>query len=504
MARILPDSGARPLRLRSRSTGAHPPDSRRLPHSVLLRGRPGPRIDRVGAARRRRGRAGHDLSCSAPMRQGSVLWSGDHRHEWGINLATVESLAGLGLAIAALATLRSVHRTTKERDHAEDLHWDSMEAIRVMSDLAGRPWREARGQARDGARPRTRTLPHGGGRRLAAGGRTRIRSRGAGSTCAPANRRMRRRCAVACAPTSIAPRAARSRSTTSTTTRRSPTSSSARLGAPGRCGPRRARLRGHASAQGPLLRDRERSAHADGPVARDRARASRTRGAGRSDGRTRRPAAGREAATGVRDPARGGEAGRRPHRRCGSPRRVAPLRAPSTRRSNGRRCACSGWSAPKPRSPSSSATTVPTPHARRIAPGVLLESLVAAAARVAPRGRIEVSTGATDASNGSGDATLRVTAHASDIDAERVRRAVRRPRGRRLDGMPVGSALALDRDRASAPARRRRPLGRGRAGRAGEPDRLPAHRVRRPRLRAAARPKPHAFSRRRPGAQPSR
>lgn len=51
-------------------------------------------------------------------------------------------LAILGIALGGLAALRALRRTTRERDRAEDLHWDSMEAVRVMSELAARPGAE--------------------------------------------------------------------------------------------------------------------------------------------------------------------------------------------------------------------------------------------------------------------------------------------------------------------------------------------------------------------------
>jgi hypothetical protein len=45
----------------------------------------------------------------------------------------------LGSGIAGLVALASLRRTTRERDRAEDLHWGSMEAVRVVSELAARP-----------------------------------------------------------------------------------------------------------------------------------------------------------------------------------------------------------------------------------------------------------------------------------------------------------------------------------------------------------------------------
>jgi hypothetical protein len=42
-------------------------------------------------------------------------------------------------ALAGLVALRSLWRTTRELDRAEDLHWDSMEAVRLLSELSVHP-----------------------------------------------------------------------------------------------------------------------------------------------------------------------------------------------------------------------------------------------------------------------------------------------------------------------------------------------------------------------------
>lgn len=70
------------------------------------------------------------------VRQFLVLWEGVHA---GSGAEQLREVAIFGIAIAALTVLQAIQRTTRERDRAEDLHWDSMEAVRVMSELAGRP-----------------------------------------------------------------------------------------------------------------------------------------------------------------------------------------------------------------------------------------------------------------------------------------------------------------------------------------------------------------------------
>jgi hypothetical protein len=45
----------------------------------------------------------------------------------------------LAAGLAALLALRALHRTTRERDRVEDLHWTSMEVIRGMHELASQP-----------------------------------------------------------------------------------------------------------------------------------------------------------------------------------------------------------------------------------------------------------------------------------------------------------------------------------------------------------------------------
>lgn len=45
----------------------------------------------------------------------------------------------VGMACAAIVALRAVRRTTRERNRAEDLHWDAMETVRTLTELAGTP-----------------------------------------------------------------------------------------------------------------------------------------------------------------------------------------------------------------------------------------------------------------------------------------------------------------------------------------------------------------------------
>lgn len=52
---------------------------------------------------------------------------------------TGAEIAFLGIAIAGFVALRANRRTTRERDRAEDLHWDSMETVRMMTELASGP-----------------------------------------------------------------------------------------------------------------------------------------------------------------------------------------------------------------------------------------------------------------------------------------------------------------------------------------------------------------------------
>jgi len=54
------------------------------------------------------------------------------------DMGTAGEVALLGASLASIVALYSLARTTRERDRAEDLHWDSMEAVRVLSELTAR------------------------------------------------------------------------------------------------------------------------------------------------------------------------------------------------------------------------------------------------------------------------------------------------------------------------------------------------------------------------------
>jgi hypothetical protein len=70
-------------------------------------------------------------------RQGLALWnSWDAPLAWNAGLAAeLAVLAACGVGVWILAAL---WRTLQERDKAESLHWDSMEAVRVLGELADR------------------------------------------------------------------------------------------------------------------------------------------------------------------------------------------------------------------------------------------------------------------------------------------------------------------------------------------------------------------------------
>ncbi len=72
------------------------------------------------------------------LRQAFLLFDGSVP-SWEVGAAALAELALLGVALGGLTALRALRRTTRERDSAEDLHWDSMEAVRVMSELAAHP-----------------------------------------------------------------------------------------------------------------------------------------------------------------------------------------------------------------------------------------------------------------------------------------------------------------------------------------------------------------------------
>ena len=52
---------------------------------------------------------------------------------------TGAEFAFLGMTIAGFVALHAIQSTTRERDRAEDLHWDSMETVRMMTELASGP-----------------------------------------------------------------------------------------------------------------------------------------------------------------------------------------------------------------------------------------------------------------------------------------------------------------------------------------------------------------------------
>ena len=67
--------------------------------------------------------------------QGIELWS-----HWGtpfaINASTATAVAGVVEGLFSVAIVVALSRTLSERDHVETIHWDSMEAVRVMNELS--------------------------------------------------------------------------------------------------------------------------------------------------------------------------------------------------------------------------------------------------------------------------------------------------------------------------------------------------------------------------------
>jgi hypothetical protein len=57
----------------------------------------------------------------------------------GATAHTLAEGALLGAGIGGFVALRALLRTTRERDRAEDVHWDSMETVRRMTELAAAP-----------------------------------------------------------------------------------------------------------------------------------------------------------------------------------------------------------------------------------------------------------------------------------------------------------------------------------------------------------------------------
>jgi len=54
----------------------------------------------------------------------------------GFDLATAAAAAGLAAALIGLAAVIALRRILLDLDRAEDLHWDSMESVRNLSELA--------------------------------------------------------------------------------------------------------------------------------------------------------------------------------------------------------------------------------------------------------------------------------------------------------------------------------------------------------------------------------
>jgi hypothetical protein len=77
------------------------------------------------------------LFALAALQQGTQLFS-DETWPLPSDPASVGSLALFGACLAGLVALRALRRATRERDRVEDLHWDSMELVRGVHELAAR------------------------------------------------------------------------------------------------------------------------------------------------------------------------------------------------------------------------------------------------------------------------------------------------------------------------------------------------------------------------------
>ena len=77
------------------------------------------------------------LFAGVALRQGVLLHAGVDPDP--PPLGTAAEVAILSAVLGGLIAVRSLRRTTRERDRVEDLHWDSMEAVRAISELAARP-----------------------------------------------------------------------------------------------------------------------------------------------------------------------------------------------------------------------------------------------------------------------------------------------------------------------------------------------------------------------------
>ena len=64
----------------------------------------------------------------------------------GETARAVAESAVIGVGIAGFAGLRALRRVTRERDRAEDIHWDSMETVRMLTELAAGTGSDPRGR----------------------------------------------------------------------------------------------------------------------------------------------------------------------------------------------------------------------------------------------------------------------------------------------------------------------------------------------------------------------
>ena len=69
--------------------------------------------------------------------QGVVLWIFGHA-QLGPNPVTTLAVFGLCASILTLGAALAMNRTVSELDRAETLHWESMEGVRGLTDLASR------------------------------------------------------------------------------------------------------------------------------------------------------------------------------------------------------------------------------------------------------------------------------------------------------------------------------------------------------------------------------
>jgi GAF domain-containing protein len=69
--------------------------------------------------------------------QGVVLWMLGHA-QLGLNPITALAVLGLGASMLTLGAALAMNRTVSELDRAEALHWENMEGVRGLTDLAAR------------------------------------------------------------------------------------------------------------------------------------------------------------------------------------------------------------------------------------------------------------------------------------------------------------------------------------------------------------------------------